>query len=207
MTWTIAPMRDSSAARRTVAIYFDRVIAATNQRFAFPDASFLRPRFVSDFHRVEVDQYRQQEIAITPYAVARHDRIAGDTDTETGFDLFWKPSGDHQFALTVNPDFGQVESDALVVNFSAIETFFTDRRPFFTENQTYFDLAHPLGTLFYTRRVGGPLDDGSGAASINAAVKANGSVGRFLNSPSSVSVACGHQELVGISDDTIARYD
>ena len=177
--WSIAPMRNSGAPRRTIAVYFDRVIAASNQRFAFPDASFLRPRFVSDFHRVEVDQYRQQALAITPYGVLRHDRIDGRSDTEQGFDLFWKPSGDHQFALTVNPDFGQVESDELVVNFSAIETFFTDRRPFFTENQGYFDLGHPLATLFYTRRVGGALDDGSGAASINAAVKANGSVGRF----------------------------
>ena len=177
--WSIAPMRNSGAPRRTIAVYFDRVIAASNQRFAFPDASFMRPRFLSDFHRVEVDQYRQTQLAITPYGVLRRDQISGESDTEQGFDLFWKPSGDHQFALTVNPDFGQVESDALVVNFSAIETFFTDRRPFFTENQGYFDLGHPLGTLFYTRRVGGPLDDGSGAASIDAAVKANGSVGRF----------------------------
>nr|WP_282452800.1 DUF5916 domain-containing protein [Lysobacter sp. CAU 1642] len=139
----------------------------------------MRPRFLSDFHKVEIDQYRQRELAITPYGVLRHNRISGESDTEQGFDLFWKPSGDHQFALTVNPDFGQVESDQLVVNFSAVETFFTDRRPFFTENQGYFDLGHPLGTLFYTRRVGGPLDDRSGAASINAAVKANGSFGQF----------------------------
>lgn len=177
--WSIAPMRNSRAERRTVAVYFDRVIAATNQRFAFPDASFMRPRFLSDFHRVEVDQYRQGALAITPYGVLRHDRIDGRNATEQGLDLFWKPSGDHQFALTLNPDFGQVESDELVVNFSAIETFFTDRRPFFTENQAYFDLGHPLATLFYTRRVGGALDDGSGAASIEAAVKANGHLGRF----------------------------
>ena len=46
-----------------------------------------------------------------------------------------------------------------MVNFSAVETFFTDKRPFFTENQGYFDLQHDLGTLFYTRRVGAALDD------------------------------------------------
>lgn len=177
--WSIAPMRNSAAPRRTIGVYFDRVIVASNQRFAFPDASFMRPRFVSDFHRIEIDQYQQGELAITPYGVIRHDWLSGEGDSEQGMDLFWKPSGDHQLALTLNPDFGQVESDQLVVNFSAIESFFTDRRPFFTENQGYFDLGHPLATLFYTRRVGGPLDDGSGSASINAAVKLNGSVGQL----------------------------
>jgi hypothetical protein len=177
--WSIAQMRNSSAPRRTVAVYFDRVIAATGQRFAYPDASYNRPRFVSDFARVEIDQYQARQLAITPYAVALGDLRRSEQDFKTGGDLFWKPSGDHQFALTLNPDFGQVESDQLVVNFSNVETFFTDKRPFFTENQSYFDLQHMLGTLFYTRRVGGPLDDGSGAAQINAAVKGTGSVGQF----------------------------
>jgi hypothetical protein len=35
--------------------------------------------------------------------------------------------------LTVNPDFGQVEVDPAVVNLSAFETFFQERRPFFVE--------------------------------------------------------------------------
>lgn len=177
--WTIAQMRDAGAERRTIGVYFDRVIAASGERFAYPEASFTRARFVSDFARIEVDQYRQQQLALTPYAVAIHDRVGAGDDFKVGADLFWKPGGDHQFALTLNPDFGQVESDQLVVNFSAIETFFNDKRPFFTENQSYFDLQHTLGTLFYTRRVGGALDDGTGAAQIRAAIKANGSVGAY----------------------------
>lgn len=176
--WSIAQMRDSSAPRRTVAIYFDRVLAATGERFAFPGVSFTQPRFVSDFHRVEIDQYSSRQLALTPYVVGSHDLLDGRSEFKTGLDLFWKPSGDHQFALTINPDFGQIESDELVVDFSGIETFFTDKRPFFTENQSYFELDHPLGRPFYTRRVGGELDDGNGAAEIQAAVKANGSFGR-----------------------------
>lgn len=175
--WSIAQMRNSSAPRRTVAIYFDRVIAGTGERYAFPNASFMRPRFVSDFHRVEIDQYQAGQLAITPYVVSAHDLVADSSEFKGGLDLFWKPSGDHQFALTLNPDFGQIESDELVVNFSGIESFFTDKRPFFTENQSYFELNHSLGRPFYTRRVGGELDDGSGAAEIQAAVKANGSFG------------------------------
>jgi hypothetical protein len=105
--------------------------------------------------------------------VLSHDRVGGGSTFKKGGDLFWKPSGDHQLALTVNPDFGQVESDELVVNFSAVETFFTDKRPFFTENQGYFDLQHALGTVFYTRRVG------PAAVVQRGAVKATGSLGAF----------------------------
>lgn len=176
--WSTAQMRDSQAERRTVAVYFDRVIIATGERHAFPAASFTRPRFVSDFARVEIDQYQHRQLALTPFALLSTDLVSDRNAFKAGADLFWKPSGDHQFALTFNPDFGQVESDQLVVNFSALETFFTDKRPFFTENQSYFELQHTLGVPFYTRRVGGPLDDGSGAAEIVAAVKATGSFGQ-----------------------------
>ncbi|MGO4777293.1 hypothetical protein AB4084_17590, partial [Lysobacter sp. 2RAB21] len=65
-----------------------------------------------------------------------------------------------------------------VVNFDAIETFYSDKRPFFTENQGIFDLRTPdEGRLVHTRRIGGPADDGSGANDIDAAVKLIGSVG------------------------------
>ncbi|HSR65899.1 MAG TPA: DUF5916 domain-containing protein, partial [Xanthomonadaceae bacterium] len=70
-------------------------------------------------------------------------------------------------------------SDDLVVNFSANETFFSDKRPFFTENQGPFEFTTPSDNsqLVYTRRVGGRADDGSGAGDITAAVKLNGSFG------------------------------
>ena len=42
---------------------------------------------------------------------------------------------------TINPDFGQVEADPAVVNLTAFETFFSERRPFFVEGSGnfYFD--------------------------------------------------------------------
>jgi hypothetical protein len=175
--WSIAPMKNSDTDKRTIGVFFSRVIAATGERWAFPNAIWTRPRYLSDFHRVEIPQYRASLFSYTPYTVARRDRANGDSDYKAGMDLFWKPNGDHQFAATINPDFGQVESDQLVVNFDAVETFFTDKRPFFTENQAYFQVNNPGGQVFYTRRVGGPADDGSGASDINAAVKANGSFG------------------------------
>jgi hypothetical protein len=51
---------------------------------------------------------------------------------------------------TINPDFGQVEADPAVVNLSAFEVFFSERRPFFTEGAQLLD----VGGYFYSRRIG-----------------------------------------------------
>ena len=67
---------------------------------------------------------------------------------------------------TINPDFGQVEVDPAVVNLTAFETFFEEKRPFFIEGANIFsnfgrggannfwgfNRAEPL--LFYSRRIG-----------------------------------------------------
>lgn len=66
---------------------------------------------------------------------------------------------------TVNPDFGQVEVDPAVVNLSAYETFFPEKRPFFVENSSIFRFGNegannywgfnwPEPTFFYSRRIG-----------------------------------------------------
>ena len=75
-----------------------------------------------------------------------------------------------------------MESDELVVDFSAIETVFTDKRPFFTENQGIFDLRTPAnGQLIYTRRIGAAPDDCSaGSSDIDVALKLTGTAGSLV---------------------------
>ena len=176
--WHIAPMR-SAGKNRTLGIYIDRVVGSTGERAAWPLASFERPRFLSDFAPIEVTNYSQSLLAITPYVSGLYDAVGKSSAGDAGADVFWKPNGQMQLTATVNPDFGQVESDDLVVNFSATETFISDKRPFFTENQGIFEFTTPsdFSQLLYTRRVGGPADDGVGAGDITAALKLNGSVG------------------------------
>lgn len=177
--WYIAPMRDGRDGKRRVKVNLDRVIGATGERAAWPAVTFEKSRFVSDFAPVELDEYSQSLLAITPYASGLYDNVGGRSDFDAGADLFWKPSGNFQLSATLNPDFGQVESDDLVVNFSATETFISDKRPFFTENQGIFEYTTPsdFSQLLYTRRIGGPADDGNGAGDITAAVKLNGNFG------------------------------
>lgn len=177
--WHIAPMREAVGDTRTLRIYVDRVVGATGERSAWPLASFERPRFLSDFAPIEVTNYRQSLLALTPYISGLYDNVDREGDIDGGVDLFWKPNGQMQLTATVNPDFGQVESDDLVVNFDATETFISDKRPFFTENQGLFEFTTPsdFSQLLYTRRIGGPADDGRGSGDITAALKLNGSIG------------------------------
>lgn len=66
---------------------------------------------------------------------------------------------------TINPDFGQVEVDPAVVNLTAFETFYQEKRPFFIEGSSIFNFGKggansggnfhfDIPELFYTRRVG-----------------------------------------------------
>jgi hypothetical protein len=73
---------------------------------------------------------------------------------------------------TVFPDFGQVEIDPAVINLSDVETYFSEKRPFFVEGSTIFNFGQGGArnywgfnwggaTFFYSRRIGrtpqGPL--------------------------------------------------
>jgi hypothetical protein len=90
-----------------------------------------------------------------------------------GADLRYGLSNSLTLNLTVNPDFGQVEADPSVVNLSAFETFFAEKRPFFLEGANIFRFGlsgggHGMEQLFYSRRIGrrpqGSADDRGGYA-------------------------------------------
>ncbi|WP_102406182.1 DUF5916 domain-containing protein [Parabacteroides bouchesdurhonensis] len=61
---------------------------------------------------------------------------------------------DFTLDLTINPDFGQVELDPSVMNLTAYETFYDEKRPFFLEGKHILDFANGSDMMFYTRRIG-----------------------------------------------------
>lgn len=114
-----------------------------------------------------------RHMELLPYVVARNERISsGNPESpfydpnssamKVGGDLKYLIASNLTLSATVNPDFGQVEVDPAVVNLTAFETFFPERRPFFVEGGSLFEFGTPgcnnnCGpglTLFYSRRVG-----------------------------------------------------
>lgn len=67
-----------------------------------------------------------------------------------GMDLKWGVNESFTVDMTLIPDFGQVQSDAKVLNLSPYEVKYDEKRQFFTEGTELFNKAD----LFYSRRVG-----------------------------------------------------
>jgi hypothetical protein len=103
-----------------------------------------------------------RRLEVQPYTAARLTRAPGDAADpyhqpsewlgSAGADVKYGVTGDLTLTATLNPDFGQVEADPSEVNLGAFESYFTEKRPFFTEGADIFATGHP--ELFYSRRIG-----------------------------------------------------
>ncbi len=75
-----------------------------------------------------------------------------------GIDFRYGLSSNFSIDATINPDFGQVEADPAVLNLSAFETFYPEKRPFFVDGTQIIRFSTFGGDLgpgmFYSRRIG-----------------------------------------------------
>jgi hypothetical protein len=110
-----------------------------------------------------------RRLEVLPYSVARLTRAPGeaanpfhsanDPGVALGGDVRYGLTSELTLSATFNPDFGQVEADPSQVNLSGLESFFSEKRPFFLEGSNIFRFG--IGTddgsgegLFYSRRIG-----------------------------------------------------
>ncbi len=92
-----------------------------------------------------------------PFAPGRLQSASGGLDGKVGL------TSNMNLDFTLNPDFGQVEADPSVVNLTAFETFYEEKRPFFIEGKNILEFSLGFGEgplaregLFYSRRIGRP---------------------------------------------------
>jgi hypothetical protein len=95
------------------------------------------------------DLRTMKEVAGNPFT-----KNGRDWDGNIGLDAKIGLSSNFTVDLTVNPDFGQVESDPSIMNLTAFETLYEEKRPFFLEGLTIFDYKFDDQNLFYSRRIG-----------------------------------------------------
>ncbi len=96
-----------------------------------------------------------KEEAGNPFATGRKNKLDLGLDGKIGV------TSHFNLDFTLNPDFGQVEADPSVVNLTAYETRFDEKRPFFIEGSNILDYKFMIGdgdfgfdNLFYSRRIG-----------------------------------------------------
>jgi len=90
-----------------------------------------------------------------PFMTGRRNSVNVGLDAKIGL------SNNFTLDLTVNPDFGQVEADPSIINLTAYEIYFPEKRPFFIEGSNLFSFNMQSGdgdqaseNLFYSRRIG-----------------------------------------------------
>ena len=152
-------LRFPAAEEHTFGFAIWRDIARHNERISWPLYRRSRTGLVSQWG--EVDGFEgiasPRRLEVLPYSVAsdaprqttsgfaRHQQLTLGADVKYGI------TSNLTLDATVNPDFGQVEADPAVLNLSAFEQFFEERRPFFLEGAGIFSFAN---NLFYSRRIG-----------------------------------------------------
>ena len=149
-------------------INFSRRRVASNERSYFSLESRQKYGRVSVFGRLSGLQLAKgvSRLELRPYVLTRG--RAGpvqdgnpfqqprDANASAGLDARYGIGANFTLDVTANPDFGQVEVDPAVINLSAFETFYPERRPFFVEDARIFDfgLSGGQNSLFYSRRIG-----------------------------------------------------
>lgn len=158
--WTMVPMNEQKGEKRTIGLNLGRQARYINKWFGSAKASTSRQKFLSRLPKIEVFKSNPTRIDFLPYMVANNDFIEDDSSYDVGAEVFYNNGRGGELSATINPDFGQVESDNVVINFSPRETFYSDKRPFFTQSQSLFDVSEDwypgfeLYSIFHTRRIG-----------------------------------------------------
>jgi hypothetical protein len=172
-------LRFSEGDRQTWGFNAGRFIQRHNEEDWWVMTPSKESGLASRFGNVEgMDGIKgRRHLDLLPYASSRGEFLGtaepGDPFNDgrrgiagAGIDVKWGVTSSLTLDATANPDFGQVEVDPAVVNLSAFETFYEEKRPFFIEGSNLFDSFGRNGpnnsmgfnranpTLFYSRRVG-----------------------------------------------------
>ena len=157
--WSVAPMKAQEGNIRKVKLSFWRMVANEWRVNTSIKGNPRQEKFMSLFHEMNFNNYSISKIDFFPFINVTEDRVLEEIETKTGAEIFWKIDSGKQLNMALNPDFGQVESDELVVNFTSSETFYADKRPFFSENNALFDVkGYRFFSVINTRRVGAAPD-------------------------------------------------
>ncbi len=165
-------LRFSHKPVQTWGINFSRYIARKQEIDQWALIRRSEPGFVSRFGLLKglKDLRPPRPLLLMPYTAGIITRWPGNQmpaylhtssiEGRVGLDAQYGITPSTMLNLTINPDFGQVEADEVVLNLTAFETFFPEKRPFFLEGTSIFQTVGAAGGdalstyLFYSRRIG-----------------------------------------------------
>jgi len=197
-------LRFANSADHTFGLLVVRDVARTSERISWPLYDNDKQGYISQLGELSGirDLAAVRRLEVVPYVVTKNETrptassFNHPQSVSAGADIKYGLSSNLTLDATINPDFGQVEADPAVLNLSAFEQFFEERRPFFLEGAGIFSFRTACGDidtqctgLFYSRRVGrspqlaGVYGDASSPTNttILSAAKVGGRLGRGLS--------------------------
>jgi hypothetical protein len=117
-------------------------------------------------------------VGLVRYEMTGGQRPEAALEPAAGLDAAWLPTPTANIQLTTLPDFAQIEADPYQVNLSKYELYLDERRPFFVEAAENFGSGYEYVRMFYSRRIGKRLYDGTEVPILGGA-KYTDRIGRF----------------------------
>jgi hypothetical protein len=110
-------------------------------------------------------------VRVQPYAVARAASNQAGVQWQAGGEAKWAITPSTVLDLTVNTDFAQADVDRQVVNLRRFSVFFPERRQFFLEGASLFNIGSDETGVqpFFSRRIG--LNDAGQAIPIDVGMR------------------------------------
>ena len=177
-------LRFSTAKEQVWKINFYRFISRKMEISTWQYLDKTKPSLIEQYGLLTglKDVKPPLRLAFIPYVSAYVNNEQGKWTYKTrgGMDLKYGLNESFTLDMMLIPDFGQVESDDQVLNLSPFETYYVEKRQFFTEGSELFDKAG----IFYSRRIGSlPIDSYLPYYSLdnNEVVKSNPSQTQIVN--------------------------
>ena len=155
LPWNLVLMNQPSGNKRTIKYTFLRYKAKEQTWVSSSGSMASRPDYFEKLDSLEIANYTKSKLNFFPYISVNQNSVTKFDDNKVGAEIFYNSGTGKQINATFNPDFGQAESDDVVINFSAQETFYSEKRAFFNENQSLFNINnYDRYSVMNTRRIG-----------------------------------------------------
>jgi hypothetical protein len=155
LPWNLVLMNQPPGDKRTIKYSFLRYKANEQIWVSSSGSMASRPDYFEKLDSLEIANYTKSKLNYFPYISSNQNSVTKFDDNKVGAEIFYNSGTGKQINATFNPDFGQAESDDVVINFSAQETFYSEKRAFFNENQSLFNINnYDRYSVMNTRRIG-----------------------------------------------------
>ncbi|MDA7788824.1 DUF5916 domain-containing protein, partial [Gammaproteobacteria bacterium] len=153
--WDVTLMKQPDGDIRKINYTALRYSAENESWVSSAGTMASRNDYFQELDSLEIQNYTKSKLTFFPYISSNKNSVTNQEGSDIGAEIFYSTGKGRQINLAINPDFGQAESDDVVINFSAQETFYSEKRAFFNENQSLFDISnYDRYSVINTRRIG-----------------------------------------------------